>query len=150
MVNDLVVDTNVLVHASNKSYCKQIHCIQLIERLQGSLESICMDTNGFIEFEYNKHVKHGSPAFALLLQLLNSNPVRIKYIDRDIPPHVNNKINRTGIKKSDRIFVRIAFNSTDKILVTHDYEDFTSKKRGYFNEEIGVRVIESEEFNRDF
>lgn len=149
-VSDFVVDTNVLVHASNVGYCKQNHCIDIINRLMQSSEMICLDENGFIKSEYQRHLKPGMLGYTLLLALANPNKCRLRIIDRSIPAHINNKINKTGIKKQDRIFVRIAFKSTDKILVTQEYEDFVDKIRHLIKSEIEVSVIEAGEFIRDY
>lgn len=149
-VSDFVVDTNVLVHASNKEYCKQKHCIEIINRLMNSSEMICLDENGFIRSEYNRHLKPGMLGYTLLLVLANPQKCRLKIMDRKIPANVNNKINQTGIKKEDRIFVRIAYKSTDKILVTQEYEDFVDKIRNLIKNEIKVSVIEAGEFIRDY
>ena len=146
----LVVDTNVLKHASDKNYHKVTHCINLIDRLMASKECLCLDrgTDGHIYYEYIKHLPQGSHGFALLLKLVSQN--RIIFLSRDIPEPVTRKINRTGIKTSDRIFVRIAYKTDRKILVTQEYEDFTEKVRGIFKKEIDVDVIEAGEFIQNY
>lgn len=150
MATDFVIDTNVLVHASNCDYVNQVDCINIIDRLMKSNESICLDINGAMRLEYDRHLKPGMIGHTLLLLLSNPQNLRIRFIDRDIPAQINRKINQTGIKTADRIFVRIAYKSTDKVLVTQEYEDFVQKIRDYFLDEIDVAVIEAGEFMRDY
>lgn len=147
MVVDLVIDTNVLVHASNCKYEKVDDCLKFIDWLKDSDELVCLDTgtDGHIYHEYLLHLPPGSYGFTLLLQLNDEN--RIRFIDRDIPAAVNTKINKTGIKKTDRIFVRIAYKTIHKILVSQEYEDFTIKNRAHFKKEIGVLILEAYEYN---
>lgn len=150
MITDFVIDTNVLVHATNKGYHNQQHCIDIITRLMKSDEKICVDENGAMRGEYDRHLKPGSIGHTLLLILTNPQNNRVRVLNRKIPPTVNNKINKTGIKTADRIFVRIAYKSTDKILVTQEYEDFVDKIRNIIWNEIEVEVIEAGEFMRDY
>lgn len=150
MATDFVIDTNVLFHAAQSDYCKQQNCIDIINRIMYSNEKICLDINGFMMSEYRLHIKPGMLGHTLLLLLSNPKNLRIRYVDRSIPAAINNKINRTGIKTQDRIFVRIAYKSTDKILITQEHEDFVDKIRARIEDQIGVEVIEAHEFLRDY
>jgi len=152
MIDDIVIDTNILVHADNHEEPRQEHCIAIIEKIYSSEQFLCMDegfdvieskNSSFIGYEYMKHLRFGMQGYALILKLVQED--RLRFVSKKIPATVNNKINRTGIKKSDRIFVKVTFNSDNKILVTHDYEDFTTKVRGIIKNEIGVNVYDADE-----
>jgi predicted nucleic acid-binding protein len=147
---DIVIDTNVMVHADNEQEPKQPHCLNLLNLVSGSTIELCID-DGFslieaqntshIGLEYLKHLRIGMTGYTLMLKLLSED--RIQFLPKKIPAAINKKINQTGIKKSDRIFVKIAYNSNDKILVTHDYVDFTDNIREIIDDEIDVKVIEA-------
>jgi predicted nucleic acid-binding protein len=152
MIDDIVIDTNILVHADNNEEPRQEHCIAIIDKLYNSQQFLCMDegfdvveskNSSFIGYEYMKHLRFGMQGYALILKLVQED--RLRFVPKTIPASINNKINRTGIKKSDRVFVKVSFNSDNKILVTHDYEDFTTKVRGIIKNEVGVFVLDADQ-----
>jgi hypothetical protein len=145
MAIELVVDTNVLKHASDDKYHSQEHCIGIIDFIENNNEVfLCLDEsdNGHISYEYRKHCKYGSPGFAMLIKIA----ARLRFKDKtSLPVSVNQKINQTGIKRADRIFVWVAYLTNTKILVTQEHEDFTDKNRKRIKKEIGVKTIMSNE-----
>ena len=152
MPNELVIDTNVLVYASNNDdYAKKQDCINFIDNLIISNEVIFIDLSidpnkGIIAHEYYKHLNVGDYGYVLLEKLLSEN--RIMFIVSTVHPHINKKI-YPRIKKEkawDRVFVRVAYKTANKILVSHDYEDFTISNREYFRKEIGVHIIEAGDY----
>jgi hypothetical protein len=145
MGNDVVIDTNVLVHASNCNYEKQQDCIDFINSIMSSSEFMCIDEyGGTIVGEYKRHLKPGMMGHTLFFKLIKDK--RIKEIDRSIDAAINKKINQSGIIKSDRVFVRITYKSEDKILVSHDFDDFTNGRRNTFKKQLNILIIESAKY----
>jgi predicted nucleic acid-binding protein len=54
------------------------------------------------------------------------------------------KVTQMIRKPRDRVFLGIAYNSEEKILVSHDYEDFQASKRVDIRRELSVAVIEAD------
>lgn len=152
-LTDIVLDTNVLVHATTGDAKFQGMSIKLLEYLNGSTELICVDEGFSIEddnssligSEYFKHLKNGMIGYSFVVSILQSR--RIKECPAGIPAHVSQKVNQciSHEKPRDKTFIRIAFNSIDKVLVSHDYEDFDSKKRKYIKREFGVCIVDADE-----
>ncbi|HEX5152627.1 MAG TPA: hypothetical protein VFW07_14350 [Parafilimonas sp.] len=140
---ELVIDTNIFIHAENENYEYQDDCILLLNTIIESDDIfVCIDENGKIWNEYSLHIKPGMLANAMFLKLGTE---RLKLLPRNIHAHINKKINQTGIKEADRIFVRIAYKTQDKILVSDEHEDFVNKIREIIKKEIGVDVIMANE-----
>lgn len=117
-----------------------------------SEEILCMDegfslieaeNKSFIGYEYLKHIRFGMQGYALILKLVQDN--RIDFVTKQVPAPASKTINRTGIKKSDRIFVKVAYNSSEQILITHDYEDFSTSIRAFLHDKLSIRVIDANE-----
>ena len=145
---DLVVDTNVLVHASNDEEDRQMDSVQLITYLLSSTELICVD-NGFdtnetlnksiIGYEYLEHLKNGMLGYAFVVQMaLNK---RICEVQRKIPVQTTKAINKCMSNKHDIVFIKVAINSSDKKLITHDFTDFADDKRTHLKKSFGVQVL---------
>ena len=59
---------------------------------------------------------------------------------------------RCGVKvgsQTDKIFVIVAYNSGDKILVSHDFGDFSRDTRGDLKKYLGVEVPCSGQFFKE-
>ncbi len=141
MAQDVVIDTNILVHAENKKIKVHQECVDFIGYLSDSSELLCFD-EGFVWHEtYNKshiaheymtHLRHGSMGYILVAKLAQSK--RISVVPRLAPIKERKLITQTVTKQRDRIFLNVAFNSDNKILISNDYEDFQQTKRTFFEE----------------
>lgn len=151
MAKDLVIDTNILVYLENKDYQFHQHCKEFSECFTQSSFLLCIDegfdimeskNNSYIWYEYMKHLPTGSKGHTFLIELARQSriierPKEIKNVT------VRKKITQSPIKKSDKIFLKIAFNSETKLLVTDEHEDFTIEIRNKFKKEAGVIILHS-------
>lgn len=153
MFVDLVVDTNVLVHANNEAEDRQLSSLEFINYLLDSTELICIDegfdmdegqNRSYIGHEYLKHLRNGDPGYTLIVRLAQSK--RISEISRTTSAQTTKKINQCLANNHDRVFIKVATNSTSKILLSHDFADFSVDKRTHIRKTFGVKVIEASEF----
>jgi predicted nucleic acid-binding protein len=151
-MDDVVVDTNVFVHSNNPQEETYAASRQLVEKISNCSAKLCLD-EGFhtdpaknrskIGYEYIKHVRHGSLAFALILKLVTQQRIRILPCKVDAR---SKKIICQKIRKPpDRVFLSVAINSLERTLVSHDFEDFSDQKRVYLKNELNVGVITASE-----
>jgi hypothetical protein len=149
----VIIDTNVLEHADNTIEQRQLHSIALIDYVRNNPELILYvdesldKIQSFILTEYDDRLKPGMYGHTLLLLLLGQNRVKpLKRVIRNTT--VNRKIRQWVHKTVDIAFARITYNSNEKTLISHDFEDFTTEARDFLNDEIGILVIEASDFNQ--
>lgn len=150
MLEDVVIDTNVLMHAQNPDEPRFSDARQLIEHMLGCTALLCVD-RGFdvhparnqskIGAEYLDKLQPGSLGFTLVVTLVEAR--RLRQTDRLPPPDVSRAINQLIRNRRDRTFVGVPYNSTERMLVSHDYQDFQPAKRGLIRRKLGVRVIDA-------
>lgn len=149
---DIVIDTNVLMHANNSEEARQQDSIDLINYLLSSTEFICVDegfvynetqNRSLIGSEYIKHLKNGSLGYSLIVQVALQQRIREK--SRNAPAHISKKINQciSHEKSRDKTFLKVAYNSIEKTLVTHDREDFSNQKRTYILNTFGIKILDA-------
>jgi len=147
MLEDILIDTNVLKHANDSNTPYQTDSIELINAMIDTETLLCVD-EGFtldetqnrshIGHEYLKHLKHGSLGHALLRYLFLER--RYRFLPRQIPPAITRQINQQFGNRRDRIFLRVAYNSTEKVLISHDYTDFSIPRRQFFSRSLGIII----------
>lgn len=152
MLKDIVLDANVLLHAHNKIEVRQKNCVALLNIIMDSDTHLCVD-EGFsaeearncsqIWHEYIKWLTHGTLGHALIAHLAQTK--RVKQLPRSVPNTVSRAINRQINKGVDRIYVRVAFNSKNKILVSHDYQDIPETVRARLRGAIEVQILSAED-----
>ena len=154
MLADIVVDTNVFLHAENRQEPRreQAQFLLLALQQQSCTTLLCVD-EGFdlreadnkshIGSEYLKHLRFGTLAFAVVVHLLSSR--RIKQVPRGVPPNVSRSISRQGVTGVDRTFVKVAYNSDDKTLACHDFGDLPDAVRARLRDAIGVQILAADE-----
>jgi hypothetical protein len=152
VVNDLVIDTNVFVHAQNPSEQRCASSLSFLESLlSASATSLCVDQGFSSDLETNKshiggeylnNLRAGSFALNVIVTLASTR--RIRQVARRAPQASAKKINQLLRNKRDRIFLSVAFNSLDKILVSHDYQDFQNEKRYDIRKRLGVMIEEAD------
>ena len=150
-IEDVVVDTNVLMHASNPNEKRHQDSVEFVENLLESDTKLCIDegfdldetaNRSLIGQEYLKHLVFGQVGAALLVSLAQSQ--RLSFVPCAVSGQARNLIDQAVKKPRDRTFVRVAVNSTENTLVTHDFEDFPVKIRKLFGKKIGVTLCTAE------
>jgi hypothetical protein len=150
MLADVVIDTNVLMHAQNPAEERCADSRRLLESLLAAATMLCVD-EGFadseaanrshIGTEYLQTLRAGSLPLVIIAVLGTQG--RIRQVPKCTPQRVAKRINQLLRNKADRIFLSVAFNSGEKTLVSHDYKDFQVPKRRDIAGELGVNVTEA-------
>ena len=150
-MDDLVIDTNVWVHAQNPAETRFDSSVDLLKLLLESEVTICVDVGydlnesknaSAICCEYFKHISYGSIGLAIFVQLASSG--KIKQLQKRSKQNISRKINQLVANKVDRIFLNVAYNSEDKYLVSHDYRDFQIRKRKTIKKDLTISIVEAE------
>ncbi|MCP9752364.1 hypothetical protein [Ferruginibacter sp. HRS2-29] len=151
---DIVVDTNVLMHASDRKEAMHQDSINLLNYLSNSTELLCVDkgftwddsNKSLIGAEYRKHIKNGMLAYSLLVKLFSSRRTKELTLST-VPALITRRVNQciSHKKPRDKTFLKVAYLSDSKTLVTHDQEDFNYKKRKHLLETFGVKTIDADE-----
>jgi predicted nucleic acid-binding protein len=157
-MNDIVIDTNVLVHTNNKNNHFNKYALKSLEIIQNRDLSICVDdvfnidesqNTSTIGHEYIKHIRQGTPAYVFLLdRILKGKIVQIiKKNYKEVKQKLNKKIMQGEMKKPhDIAFVLVACGSNDKLLVSNDYDDFSNDIRKYIADSFSVSIYDSDEY----
>jgi len=150
MLADIVLDTNILVHAHNPEELRHDDCIALVQQMTTCATHLCVD-EGFdlneannrsvIGSEYIKHLGYGTVGHALITRLASS--LRVKYVSPRVPPNVSREIMKQVRKGPDRTFVKIAFNSQDKTLASHDFNDISEGVRSRLRRSNGLQIVDA-------
>lgn len=150
MLNDIVIDTNVLLHAQNPNEKRFEDSSNFINKMLEEKTSLCVD-EGFSEnesknksiigCEYLSNLQFGSIGLNLIVQLAHQQ--RIKQLTKRAPERIVRKINQLIRNKKDRVFLSVAYNSDEKTLVSHDYIDFYKTKRRFISTNLQIQVIEA-------
>jgi len=150
MLADIVVDTNVFLHAENRQEPRREQAEGLLLALQNQTCTtlLCVD-EGFdvneannrshIGSEYLRHLRFGTLAYAVVVHLLGSQ--RTKQVPRGVPRNVSRRISQQGVVGADRTFIKVAYNSQDKTLACHDFDDVPEAVRARLRGSIGVRIL---------
>ena len=152
MLDDIVVDANVMMHAHDPGELRQKSCQQLLRKFLVCKTKLCVD-EGFdlteaknrshIGSEYLKHLRFGMLGHEIVAHLATTG--RVKILSRGVPQNVSKHI-RTQIGKGpDRTYVQVAYNSNDKTLASHDFKDIPQPVRGRLQSQIAVMVLAAEE-----
>ena len=152
---DIVIDTNVLVHASNISCNCYALSLKLLEDILNSKSNICVD-DGFdldagenrsqIGYEYEKLLKKRNGEFPsqFLAKMFASQ--RIKEVPKNAEQRQKKIIEQKIKNTKDRIFVNVTCNSNEKILASNDNEDFKKQKRNLLKSKLKINIFCSGKF----
>lgn len=151
---DIVLDTCTLVHADNPESQYQDSSIELIQRMYANNTMVTVDegfeldethNQSYIGLEYLKHLAPSSLGFNLIkdMALLG----RLSFVSNVPPYHTKKYIERIIRNKKDRIFLRVAFNSEEKTLVSHDFTDYQVPKRVTIERDIDTVICIADEIN---
>jgi predicted nucleic acid-binding protein len=145
---DVVIDTNVLKHASNPQEPLCSAARDFANKILRSKTKICVDqgfdivserNRSLIGHEYLTHVTFGSFAYAFLLQLIAEKRVSIH--SKNVGSRAMKIIVQRVRKPADRVFLRVTVNSQGNVLVSHDFEDFAQPKRDVFRKELKIAIV---------
>jgi hypothetical protein len=148
MLDDVVIDTNVLMHACDPRQAHQGQCLRLIELMRDGNALLLVDegTNpqkpleGFVMSEYTARLAPGTPGQELLILLLSSS--RVSGVPRHVPRPVAKELERIPNTR-DRKFVAVAWNSVDHVLASQDFTDFPRKVRRRIQDKISVEILDA-------
>jgi hypothetical protein len=148
LMEDIVLDTNILMHASNPQELRCTASKHLGQILLNGKTRIVVDegfdpdmskNKSMIGHEYFSNITFGSFAFALILKLVSEQ--RVVGVVKS-PGMRAKKIVMQRIRKPiDRVFVYVTCNSQERTFVSHDFEDFPEEKRLYLRRELGIAVV---------
>lgn len=135
-LSEIVVDTNVFVHAYNPSNQYNQNSIEVLNAILNSSVSLCVDgdydsggagNRSRLGNEYNEHITPGQLGYAVLLTVLDQQRLKsIPVTDVNLhKKHFRQMVSNT----SDVIVLSTAMCSADKFLISNDYTDFTQRKR---------------------
>jgi predicted nucleic acid-binding protein len=151
---DIVVDTNVWMHAQmpgqkrmgrSVALCRALLEGQCLLRVDDGFQLDEARNTSMIGSEYHAHLRFdrnpGKIAVETIAALLRTRRVRSTPIALE---RSSKKLLDQLIHDSiDRRFVRVAANSSEHILVTHDWEDFTAGKRKQLTKKTGVKFVDA-------
>ena len=148
MIPDIVIDTNVLMHAGNPDQDYFEDAVSFLTTLQKKSILLCVDegfdldeakNRSLIGGEYLTHLRFGSAGYNVIAVLAASR--RIKECSKRVEARTRKKIDQLIRNPRDKTFVRVTCNSVSKILISHDNEDFPVSKRKLLKREIEVQIF---------
>ena len=153
MISEIVVDMNVFVDSSNEGSPNFVDSKKFFELLIGGSVSLCVDEGYDIDerknqskivAEYLNRLVPLSPG-SEILKFLFSNARVTMYPKNASEREIQKFIIQIMRNVRDRTFLGVAWNSKDKVLVTHDYKDFQASKRTNIKKRINVSVVEAKD-----
>lgn len=149
---EIVVDTNVWIHAGNAGVTYHQEALEFCERLQQSDEHICFDISdtrlspfSMILEEYLERVVHGTYGAYLIAHLLKSGRF-LPTIDSLTDSQRSTIGALLSQNARDRTFAVTARSSSCHSLISHDFVDFTDHVRTELWRKIRLRCETSREF----
>jgi len=149
-LRDVTVDTNVLLHASNPNEKLCDDASKFLKKMKAANTRLCVD-DGFdttesanrsqIGSEYLEKLHIGTIGHALFFELAKIG--RISIIKKAVPEAIARNINQKVRDKSDRVFAKVAHNSQDKTLVSHDYKAFSKSMHKESRAEVKITIVDA-------
>lgn len=146
-MKDIVLDTNVLMHCDNPTEIRCENARALVKALVESKTSLCVD-EGFsrleadnrsrIGSEYLEKLKSGSLGNALVARLAQTG--RIAFVSTTVTNRIRRIVTRYVTDKSDRVFAKVAANSVERVLVSHDFAAFSNNVRSTLKRDAQITV----------
>ena len=150
-IEDITLDTNVLMHADNPNEIRFEASKSFLERLLEVETHLCIDegfsldegeNKSLIGHEYLQRLSQGGLGYAVISFLAQTG--RVAIVEKRIPPAVVNKINQLISNKRDKTFIRVAYNSTTRTLVSHDFADFSGVVREKLRKKLCLRIEDAQ------
>lgn len=149
---DIVIDTCTLKHANDPDSKYFVHSVEFIKRMYNNQVNCTVDegfstieseNQSYLGLEYIKHLQPGTLGYGLVAHLASN--LRIDFVSNRIPNAIKNYIEQIIRNKKDRMFLRVAYNSNDKTLASHDFTDYQKRKRVDINRRLEVVIVTAEE-----
>jgi hypothetical protein len=150
-LQDLTVDTNVLMHASNPEEQRFDDSIALLKKILGLATSIAIDeqfhtdlskNRSLIGQEYMSKLVTGTLGYNFVVQLAQLG--RVVVVPTTLNAQTSRKLNRLVSNRRDRTFIKVSMNSTDRTFVSHDFLDFPARVRKAVRKEFEVEMLDAE------
>jgi hypothetical protein len=151
MLSDLVVDTNVFVHAQNPAEQRFQDALNFLHKLLECDSKIGIDklfsagsqNTSLIGQEYLDNLTPTGFGYAVLVAMLQSGRIKM-----DIPTRVPADVRRLVMReiprnKRDRTFAFVTYNTMDRFLVSHDFSDFTQDVRNRLKDRLDIKIEEA-------
>jgi predicted nucleic acid-binding protein len=151
---DIVIDTCTLKHANDPNTKYFESSVEFINKMFNNKVNCVVDegftlditTNqSFIGLEFITHLQPGSLGYNLILYFIKHS--RLVFVSKRIPNNDKNYIEQIIRNKKDRIFLRVAYNTTEKTLASHDFTDYQKRKRKRIKKDLSIRIVTAEEIN---
>jgi len=149
-IADLTLDTNVLLHSCNPIEIRHTAALKFITDLLASTTHLAID-DGFhpdaaknrslIGGEYLEKLVPGTFPSQVLIQMALAG--RISIFADSVDAQAAKKLNQLVANKRDRTFVKVCSNSSGRLFVSHDFDDFPKKKRKALGELFNIEIEES-------
>lgn len=152
MLIDLVVDTNVFVHADNPSEKRHAASVSLLDALfEGSTclgvdEGFDLDpaaNESLMGQEYLERLTPLSAGFRVLAHLAQSG--RTKFVPRKFDAATRDQVKQLVRNKRDRTFLLVSTEMDDRVFCSHDFKDFQKRKRREIKSKLHVSILEAQE-----
>ena len=147
---DLVIDTNILVHASNGNGPYHKSSIQIVDWLRDSDVSIVLDDTGkakpdpstsVLYSEYRRHLTPTTLGWIVVSHLMRTG--RASFVARPNQAAKKSIEQILPRNKQDRAVLGAAHSSVDKLLLTNDWDDFDQAARKACRKDLRVSVLDS-------
>ncbi len=152
MLKDMVIDTNVFLHACNPgvTYYQEagnlmtaLLRVSTILRVDEGFDKDEARNQSIIMSEYLTHFHIGMLAYAIVSHLASTD--RIRPVPRSVKLADGRRVNRIIPEPRDRVFLKVAMNSEDLFLTSHDFAHFPLPTRIRINKIFQVQVKTSGE-----
>ena len=153
-MNDIVIDTCTLKHANDPNSKYFESSVEFINKMFDNTTNCAVDegftldetTNrSYIGLEFIKHLQPGSLGYNLILYFINN--LRLVFVSNKIPNNHKNYIEQIIINKKDRMFLRVAYNTNEKTLASHDFTDYKKLKRKKIKRDLLINIVTAQEIN---
>jgi hypothetical protein len=93
--------------------------------------------------EYLEKLVPGTLPFQALIQLAQMG--RISVFKSSLNAQTAKKLNQLVANKRDRTFIKVCTNSSGRLFVSHDFDDFPKQKRELLEKILAIEIMESAE-----
>lgn len=148
-MTEIVIDTNVFVHAHNNAAPEHDDAKFLCSLIRGAETVLCVDdgfslnetqNNSRIGREYLDHLRSGTIGFETVALLARTG--RVRFVTSKIAASEARWLNqKIPHNPTDRIFVRVTYNTADRLFVSHDRHDFPDEVRESLRARWSLRVV---------
>jgi len=144
MADDIVVDTNVFMHADNPKSGRQDSARNLLNQIDQNSIPIGIDDAQKIFGEYLEYLAASSLGRNYLTKWFSQGAYVL--ISAKVPPSDARWIGKNISDTLDKVFLKVATNSQEQDFVSHDFDDFPKRKRRDILARLGVSVQTADEY----